>query len=560
MSLFPGILRMAVQKRERRMISMQSLVDQSVSISMRRALPGARSLMVAGLMAVALAAAGCGGGGGGSTPTSSGSSDSGGTPVPPPPPPPTGGGSGGGDTPTPPPPPPPTGQDAVPPVVYVADQEVYERYELYLADPTAPSGSIKLNGTLPTGAGVDEFVLSKNNTAVVYTADENTAGRRELYAVTLASPGSPVRINTPLTFNRDVIDFAVSPDGTQVVYRADQDADDVFELYLVNVAQPGISKKLSASLTPNGWVRAGFVFSPDGTRVAYRADQEVLDRLELFLVDVAQPGVSKKLSSPLVAGGNVYTSFAFSPDSTTVGYVADQETDETLELFSAPVATPGTTHKLNGPLTAGGDVCRFEWSPDSKRVAYCADQDTDEKMELYTVPLTSPGLSTKVNPPLVSGGKVTSGYDFGSDSSYIVYAAAQDSATRIDLYRADIATLGSATKLNAELPAGGNVVGFHVSPDGAHVGYTANQDAAEVYEIYQATFATPGTIQKMSAPMKMTGVFTFRYSTDGGQIVYLADQDSDASEIYRVDVANLGVATKLNGALVTGGEVWDYAF
>src|SRR6185295_4256794 len=33
MSLFPGILRMAVQKRERRMISMQSLVDQSVSIS-----------------------------------------------------------------------------------------------------------------------------------------------------------------------------------------------------------------------------------------------------------------------------------------------------------------------------------------------------------------------------------------------------------------------------------------------------------------------------------------------------------------------------------------------
>jgi Tol biopolymer transport system component len=302
------------------------------------------------------------------------------------------------------------------------------------------------------------------------------------------------------------------------------------------------------------------VFSPDGTRVAYRADQEVVDRLELFLVDIANPGVSKKLNSPLVAGGNVYTSFAFSPDSTTVGYVADQDTDETLELFSAAVATPGTTHKLNGALTAGGDVCRFEWSPDSTRVAYCADQDTDEKMELYTVPLTSPGQSTKVNPPLVSGGKVTSGYDFGPDSSYIVYAAAQESATRIDLYRADIATLGSATKLNASLPAGGNVVGFHVSPDGAHVGYTANQDTAEVYEIYQATFATPGAVQKMSAPMKETGVFTFRYSADGGQIVYLADQESDAAEIFRVDVANLGVATKLNGSLVTGGEVWDYAF
>ena len=50
-------------------------------------------------------------------------------------------------------------------------------------------------------------------------------------------------------------------------------------------------------------------------------------------------------------------------------------------------------------------MCRFEFSPDSKRVAYCADQDTDETMELYTVALSTPGQSVKVNPPLVAGGR-----------------------------------------------------------------------------------------------------------------------------------------------------------
>jgi len=327
----------------------------------------------------------------------------------------------------------------------------------------------------------------------------------------------------------------------------------------VNVATPGVSVKLNSNLVPNGWVRGSFLFSPDNTKVAYRADQEKVDTLELYLVDVATPGVSKKLNSTLVTGGNVYTSFAFSPDSATVGYIADQETDETLELFATAVATPGVTNKLNGVLIAAGDVCRFEFSPDSTRVAYCADQETDGVLELFTTPLASPGQSAKVNPPLVAGGKVTSGYDFGPDSSYIVYAAQQDAPTRTDLYRVEFATLGVATKLNTSMVVGGNVVGFHVSPDGKAAGYIANQEDAATYEVYQADFLTPGAVTKLSAPMKATGAFSFRYASDGKQIVYVADQESDAAELFNVDLAAPGAAVKLNGTLTAGGEVFDYA-
>jgi Tol biopolymer transport system component len=550
---------MAVQKGE---TPMNTLSD-NVSISLRQAWPAAARLaLIGGLLSLALAAAGCGGGGSGTAGggTSSGSSSgsgtgtggsgatgsSGGT----------GGGSGGssggtgsGSG---------SGQNAATPVVYIADQDVYERYELYLADPAAPGGSIKLNGALPTDGDVEEFTITKSGTAVVYSAEGNTPGRTELYVVNLANPGAATRINTPLTFNRDVLDFAVSPDGTKVVYRADQDVDNVFELYLINTATPGVSVKLSADLVTDGWVRSGFTFSPDGLRVVYRADQEVADRVELYLVEVATPGVAKKVNPVLVSGGNVYSAFSFSPDSATVAYVADQETDDTLELFAAAVTTPGVTDKLNGPLTANGDVCRFEFSPDSTRVAYCADQDTDEVLELYTVALNAPGQSVKVNPPLVAGGKVTSGYDFSPDSSFIVYAAEQDVAGRIDLYRVDVAAPGIASKLNAPLTMGGNVVGFHLTPDGKAVGYTANQEDVGVYEIYQADFMAPGAATKLSAPMAFNGVYSFRYSADGAEVIYVAAQSSAAAEIFRVDLAVPGTSAKVSGTLVAGGEVWDY--
>ncbi len=96
------------------------------------------------------------------------------------------------------------------------------------------------------------------------------------------------------------------------------------------------------------------------------------------------------------------------------------------------------------------------------------------------------------------------------DTTSILYAANQESATRTDLFRADLATLGSAAKLNPTMVEGGGVVNFHISPDGTRVGYTANQDDAGVYELYEVTLLAPGTAQKLSAPMKMGRLFLLR--------------------------------------------------
>jgi Tol biopolymer transport system component len=536
----------------------------SEGCSLRPALGAGRSALTVGFMSLMLAACGGGGGGGSgggssaSTPppvggstdggagAGSGSSGGGSGDT-------SGGGSGGG-----------TGGDSsggsggtLPrPVVYVADQDKYDIYELYVTGAT-PGTSIKINAPLVTDGIVDVFEVMPDGNRVVYVADQNILGRYELFMADLANPGASVRLSAALTPNRDVKDFIVSPDGTKVVYRADMDTDDVWELYVVDVAQPGMATKVNAPLTAGGWVRGGYLFSPDGTQIVYRADQDVFENTELFLVNLATPGLSEQLNPALVSGGNVYESFKFSPDGAYVGYIADQEVDQRLELYVVPVTNPGNASKLNGPLVANGDICNFIFSPDSSRVAYCADQDTDGVHELYTVALNAPGVSTKLNPPLVAGGQVTAGYDFGPDSDYIVYAASEDVAGRVDLYRVDIAAPGASTKLNGTAGPNGDIPLFHISPDGARVAYMANQDSESVWELYEVSFADAGNPTKLSGPMLGEGLWWFDYEDDT-HLVYMADQDSTVAELYRVDRTAPGVTTRLNGNLVAGGEVWEY--
>jgi hypothetical protein len=108
-------------------------------------------------------------------------------------------------------------------------------------------------------------------------------------------------------------------------------------------------------------------------------------------------GESVKLNDPLVEGGQTNGGdFAFSPDSSVVVYLADQDSVGVDELYFAPITGGGST-KLNDPLVAGGNVDNFglpnsfgstsfgfQISPDSSRVVYLADQDIDDQVGLYT--------------------------------------------------------------------------------------------------------------------------------------------------------------------------------
>jgi Tol biopolymer transport system component len=330
--------------------------------------------------------------------------------------------------------------------------------------------------------------------------------------------------------------------------------------------------KVNAPLVPQGYVRSGYQFSPDSTRILYRADQDAYNDMEIFLANVANPGSAQQVNPQLTGGGDVASVYRFSPDGAVIGYIADQEVDDRRELFVVPVATPGASTKLNGELTAEGDLCRFEFSHDSTRIAYCGDQETDGVEELFLVSLASPGTSQKLNPTLVEGGNVGASYDFSPDDSFVVYEAEQEVADRNELYRVDLAAPGVATKLNAPIVAAGTFYGegadqewyhgvdmFHIRPDGQHVAYSANQDSSNVWELYDVDLASPGTATKLNPAMAGEGLWDFRYSADGARIVYMAAQHNEFYDLFGLEPGTPGVASKLNGTLATGGDVWDFA-
>src|SRR6185369_6050979 len=81
------------------------------------------------------------------------------------------------------------------------------------------------------GGSVEHYELSPNSDRVVYLADQDVNERFELYSAPFDGSAAAVRLNGDLVANGDVAGpafptsegaFQITPDGQRVVYRADQ--------------------------------------------------------------------------------------------------------------------------------------------------------------------------------------------------------------------------------------------------------------------------------------------------------------------------------------------------
>jgi Tol biopolymer transport system component len=373
------------------------------------------------------------------------------------------------------------------------------------------------------GTGFTFGEVSPDSSTMVFFADTDPTVtlRRELFSCPIVG-GTPVTLNDPLPSGGDVLSFEISSDGSTVIYLADQETDREHELFAVPIGG-GTPVKLNHELEPFRNVRF-FTISPDGSTVVYSA-QSPSGSTELFSVPIGG-GTATILNAPMASGGNIiatssWRGFKISPDSSLVVYLADQDDNDVQELYSVPI-DGGTPTKLNGPLTAGGDVGSrdadpFLISPDSATVVYYADQEVDETNELFSVPIDG-GTPVKLNSALPSGGSVETRiihpFRITADGSRVVYTARGETAFAIDLYSVPIGG-GTPVKINGPLVPGGNV----------------------------------GTPTNLKDPFVTT--------PDGGTVVYHADQETnDMSELFWVPVAG-GAATKINDPLPAGGDVDD---
>jgi Tol biopolymer transport system component len=425
-------------------------------------------------------------------------------------------------------------------------------FELYLAPSDGSSPTRKLNGNLVADGDVQEFAFRPDSRAVFYLADQRVDGQVELFAAGLGG-AQPVRINAPLIPDGDVRSFKVAPDGRSLVYLADQRVNDKNELFGV-VLGSTTPVPLSPQLALLGDV---FDYSFAGnTRVVYRARRSNSSGTELFSVGVS--GSPRRLNG----GGNVIL-FNVSPDGSRVAYVADQEVATRDELYGVPADGRAPAVKLNGPLVPGGDVQnRLSISADSLWLVYTAG--FGGAAELFSVRLDGSGTPQRLSASNPDGSEAISpdgrSVLFLESSARLAVVPIDGSAAvrvlheiadyRFALSSARWATSalalfqedsqGSGSGLNADrnllrVPADGSSRAERISRwplvtvgevqsfalSGNRVLYVADQEALNRPQVYVTTPTGAALPLRWSDPTDTDLIFQVQFSPDGQRIAAL---------------------------------------
>ncbi len=421
-------------------------------------------------------------------------------------------------------------------VVFLADKDTDQINELFRYDTQTDTLS-KLNDVLIANGRVLDYAISPDGESVAYRADQETQGVTELYVATIDGSGV-IKLNAGMANAAgNVVEYQWSPDSAQIVYSADADIANITEVYLAD-RDGGNHVKI------NGSVGASVVFlqqptwSPDGRYVAQLVVETGTNRrLGINTHDTQVGGFSSVRVTSVPSFGNV-ASFGWAPDSSVVAYIADQETDNVNELFSALPDGSGTA-KLNPTLVSGGIIVSFQWAPDGSRIAYRATQETASVVEIFSA-LPDGGSNMKLNGMLAAGSSVSI-FEWAPDSSNVAYLAAQDTAGIAELY-ASSADGANNIKLNSPMHTTASVAQFAWAPDSSRIAYRSNQESALVFEIF-ATAADGSMNVKLSETLGANGVTAFTamnsfemWSPNSAQFVYPVDlSGTSVFEHYAAD-------------------------
>lgn len=388
---------------------------------------------------------------------------------------------------------------------------------------------------------------------IVYIAEQEAAYLPELWLVDLAEPGKTTRLNKALApFANGVGSFTVAPDGSRLAYSADQDAIGDTDMFLVDIAAPG--KWTQVGDLPAGHQELRAKFSPDGSRLAFTASDENYGNVQLYLVDVASPSQSVRLNGDLVEYGSVsMTGFAFTGDGLRVVYVAAEQ-QSFFELYSVDIDAPGRSTRLNGPGGSVGDTYegRFVILPDNAGVVYSAVGDTAGVRELHLVAFEAPAQPVTLNAPLQMNGDIL---DFAMDPEgrRAVYVADQETDSKAEVYLVDLHQPGAATKLSGDVQSGAWAAAF--TPDGRYVIYSGDEERAPgARDLYRVAVDQPTDRSRVNAvPGDSADAGRYTLNADGTLLAYAPDPPGGfPRDLMVVAPGAPGGDIRVNGPLTHG--------
>lgn len=391
--------------------------------------------------------------------------------------------------------------------------------------------SRRYSGGLPTRLSdnegrpeIQDFKISPDSQQVLYLVGDS------LYRVPIAG-GS--RFRFPLAVEPG---FEISPDSRHVLLRSDHD------LYRFSMA--GGQGVLLSSPIEDGTLRVWqrpIQISPDGQSVAFLA---TLDRVGFGVFVSPISGGGARMVTPVNTYLGGIGDVSFTPDSSRVVYIGQEEREAVSELFSVPAAG-GDVEKWSLPHQAlAGSVTHAQLSPDGKYLVYRADHDVKDRFELYAVS-TATARRVKLNGRLIRH-SVEPDFQISPDGSRVLYRARQESVFDIDLHSVWLTGGGDVTVNRHTVER--EVLEFRFSPDGEHVIYRAE----DRYSPNDGLFRTSihgGPVTRLDT----NGAVRFVIAPDSGHVVY----EGPSLGLYSVPIRG-GDALQVSEEFSVGGRVRDF--
>jgi Tol biopolymer transport system component len=444
---------------------------------------------------------------------------------------------------------PPACAQSAPWAGYLGDELVNGRADIFL---------VRMDGSpgMPALASGGQQVLQTRwsvspDAAMVAFSTGDGAGPWRLHAapITSAGPGEVRELSGPFTADGSVTWWAWSPDGTKIAYIADQEQERVRELWVLDVASEGPAQRVNAPFeSPGGSVfdEAPFLptWSPDSSMLLFRAGYNAILDEELYVA-----GVSGAMPLPPVALTNDHNEqtpdqWVWSADSRAVAF----RQLASGFLYAARVACGAI---VDGPHLVSSQLSLGEvLSPDGHEMLYVARLDPDTAA-LFRADLTvSPPASVQVSE--------------AADIRYDSVLAWSPTAPRVAIRTAGQlqvldGTTGVRSVVNGPLTDGGQVVTFAWSPDGQSIAYRANELDVDQMELFHVDMSgsSPGESKRVSLRAEHdVWVGDPWWSPDSLHLAFTENLDQqDRIELYVAARGGgvLGQPVKLNPSLQRSG-------
>jgi len=429
---------------------------------------------------------------------------------------------------------------------------------------TEPDGTLYTvrtdgSGRVALALEVGEFTLSPDGARVAFV--RGAAPASELCLAPADGSAPAFVLAGPGTFEH--VRFSASPG---LVYFLGTDPVDGFRGLHSVPESGGAPLLLNGPAVPGGLGAVDFVVASAGERVVYREARAAPELHELW--SVGPDLVPHRLNAPLDGFRDVL-SCAPTLDGTRVVYLADQESDQTVELFAAPSDGALPAKKLNEPFSAGpivGDVTAFQASRDGKHIVYTADQEVDEFRDLFAAASTSARPAVRVSAPVQDDFDVHSDVTLLAQSARVVaeYRAETSSARPIPHLLLCSALSGSTPAL--VLDGSPALVGVNdvfsallVAPDESFLVYQKRvAGGSELRRV--ALDASQEALTLLTLPLS-SSVNAARITPDGQALLFVASSATpDSFELFRLASDGSSAPLRLHAPLTNGRDVGEFAF